>query len=424
MIETGLEKYWANKRMDGSLGDWWFAVRSCLAARGEDSVDHVEGWCGPDDEVVVGLSVRSLFDLWLAAKGWQPGDRIVFSAFTVADMPYIARAHGLEVAAVDIDPITGEPDMDVLREVVDTRTRAVVYTHLFGARGDVAPTLALAHERGALLVEDCAEAYAGPRWSGHPQSDLVLFSFGPIKTATAFGGGLACVRDSITRTEMLRLAAAMPRQPRVEYFRRVMKYGVLAAATDPRVFGVLVRLLDGVGPGHDAVLNRLTRGFPGPDLLPRIRRRPPASMVRMLDRRLGQGDQSLVQRVGPARHLVSALDEVVVPTSGAGHHGYWLVPVLAPDPEALVRRLASAGFHATRGRAFAVVEQDPGVRARPAVGAHELYERVVYLPFAPSMPTEVIDELARLVVDEVARQRIAASDAGEDLQFRELSDPA
>ena len=32
---------------------------------------------------------------------------------------------------------------------------------------------------------------------------------------------------------MLRLAVAMPRQPRVEYLRRLMKYGVLAAATDP-----------------------------------------------------------------------------------------------------------------------------------------------------------------------------------------------
>jgi dTDP-4-amino-4,6-dideoxygalactose transaminase len=419
-----MRRYWANKRMDGSFGDWWFAVRSCLAAHENDSIDHVEAWCDPDEEVVAGLSVRSLFDLWLTAKGWLPGDRIVFSAFTVADMPYIARAHGLEVAAVDIDPRTGEPDVDVLREVVNTRTRAIVYTHLFGARGDVTPAVALARERGVLLVEDCAEAYAGPRWRGHEQSDLVLFSFGPIKTATAFGGGLACVRDSATRTEMLRLAAVMPRQPRVEYFRRVMKYGVLAAATDPRAFAALVLLLDRVGPGHDAVLNRLTRGFPGPDLLPRIRRRPPAAMVRMLDRRLGQGDQSLVQRVDQGRHLVSALENVVVPTSGASHHSYWLVPVLAPDPAALVRRLASAGFHATRGRAFAVVEHDPGVRARAAVGAHELYEQVVYLPFAPGMPTDVIDDLARLVVDEIAQQRHASLDAGEGPQCQEPSDPA
>ena len=146
-----------------------------------------------------------------------------------------------------IDPLTGEPDIDILRELVDDRTRAVVYTHLFGARGDVTPVLALAHERGALLVEDCAEAYAGPSWRGHGQSDLVLFSFGPIKTATAFGGGLACVRDSTTREEMLRLAVVMPRQPRVEYLRRLMKFGVLAAATDPRAFAVLVRLLDLMG---------------------------------------------------------------------------------------------------------------------------------------------------------------------------------
>ncbi len=37
---------------------------------------------------MAGLSVRSLFDLWLRAQRWQPGDRIVFTALTVSDMPY------------------------------------------------------------------------------------------------------------------------------------------------------------------------------------------------------------------------------------------------------------------------------------------------------------------------------------------------
>ncbi len=398
---------WANKRLDGSFGDWWFGVRSCLLPHPIKPVPDVEKRWDPDGAALVGLSVRSLFDLWLSAKAWEPGDRIVFTAFTVADMPLIAREHGLEVAAVDIDPLSCEPDIEMLRRVVDERTRAIVYTHLFGARGDVAGALAVAREHGLDFVEDCAEAYAGPEFRGHPESDLALFSFGPIKTATAFGGGLARVPKEDVRAEMRRRASQMPEQSRYEYLLRLLKFGGLAAATNPLVFGGLVRLLDRVGPGHDITLNRLTRGFPGPGLLRRIRRRPNEAMVRLLDRRLRQGDTCIRRRVGPGERLVAALEDAPVPTAGAASHSYWLVPVLARDPEALVRRLAEAGFHATRGRAFAVVEHDGGVAAPAPEGARELFARVVFLPFEPAMPAAVLDALASVVRRELERQRRA-----------------
>jgi perosamine synthetase len=395
--------FWANKRLDASSGDWWFGVRSCVRA-GPDAAAALEARWDPAGAGVMGLSVRSLFDLWLTAQGWEPGDRIVFTAFTVADMPLIARRHGLEVAAVDIDPLTCEPDLDMLRAVVDERTRAVVYTHLFGARGEVDGALVIAHGAGARFVEDCAEAYCGPHWRGDPRSDLALFSFGPIKNATAFGGALARVADGDVRVEMRRRRSAMPRQPRREYLARLVKLGGLAVATHPLVFRRLVRLLDAAGPGHDVVLNRLTRGFPGPDLLGRIRRRPPGAMVRLLDRRLAQGDATIARRVGPGEQLTAALNGVAMPAGHARERSYWLVPVLAPDPDALVRRLATSGFHATRGRAFAVVEHDPGVVARAPVGARTLFEHGVFLPFAPQMPARTIDELAAVVVGELARQ--------------------
>jgi dTDP-4-amino-4,6-dideoxygalactose transaminase len=353
---------------------------------------------------VVGLSVRSLFDVWLAAQGWSPGDRIVFTAFTVADMPFIARRHGLEVVAVDIDPLTCEPDLDMLRAVVDARTRAVVYTHLFGARGDVDGALTIAHAAGACFVEDCAEAYSGPHWRGDPRSDLALFSFGPIKNATAFGGGLARVNEDEVRAEMRRRLAAMPCQASTELLARLVKLGAVAAAMQPHVFALLVQLAGAAGPGHDALLNRLTRGFPGPDLLVRVRRRPAGALVALLDRRLAQGDAAITRRLGPGSRLTGALVGVDVPASQASEHTYWLVPVLAPDPDALVARLAARRFHATRGRAFAVVEHDPGVVAPAPVGARTLFEHAVFLPFTPEMGAEVLDELAAAVIDELARQ--------------------
>ncbi|WP_419931136.1 DegT/DnrJ/EryC1/StrS family aminotransferase [Candidatus Poriferisodalis sp.] len=395
---------WANKRLDMSMSAWLRAVLACGRPALTDGAASLERGWDPDGAGVVGLSVRSLFDLWIRAQRWRQGDRIVFSALTVADMPAIARANGLHVISLDIDPVSGEPSADALEDLMDQRTRAVVLTHLFGAR---APTDALrraAHANGSLFVEDCAEAYAGPQWRGHPDSDVALFSFGPIKTATAAAGGLARVRDLEVRDEMRRLAAEMPVQRRPDQLRRLLKFGLLNSLASPRVFGLIVRILDTFGPGHDEVLQRLTRGFGGSDLLDRIRRRPSAPLVRTLGDRLDEGDEPVRRRIGPASRVVHGLGGALVPTSSAAEHAYWLIPVLAPDPQALVNRLAEAGFHATQGRAFAVVEHDDPSDGTPPLGARRLFEHAVYLPFDPSMPDPVLDRLAAMVSEEARLQ--------------------
>lgn len=396
---------WANKRMDISGLAWLQAALACARPSGVGGVAALEQRWDVNGAGVVGLSVRSLFDLWLRAQQWQPGDRIVFCAFTVADMPFIARANGFHVVALDIDPATGEPGADALADVIDERTRAVVYTHLFGARGQTDAVRSVAHAHGCLFVEDCAEAYAGPRWRGHPDSDLALFSFGPIKTATAAGGGLARVPDADVRAEMQRMAAEMSIQRRADQLQRLVKFGLLSALASPRTFGSVVRLLDKFGPGHDVVLQRLTRGFPGPGLLGRIRRRPSTPLVRTLGNRLDEGDEPMTRRIEPARRLVAGLGEACVPTSQADVHSYWLVPVLAPDPPALVAKLAGAGFHATQGRAFSVVEHDDIDDGPPPLGARHLFDHVVYLPFDPAMPGPVLDRLAVTVTLELQHQQ-------------------
>ena len=395
---------WVNKRLDMSGMAWLRAVSACARANPAGGASSLEQQWDPDGAGMAGLSVRSLFDLWLRAQRWQPGDRIVFTALTVSDMPYIARANGLHVVALDIDPFTGEPDANGLADLIDERTRAVVYAHLFGARAQTDAARQVAHASGVVFVEDCAEAYFGPHWRGHPESDMALFSFGPIKSATAVGGGLARVADGNVREEMRRLAAAMPTQSRADQFQRLAKFGLLNVLAWPGAFGPLMRMLNTVGPGHDAVIQRLTRGFPGPGLLSRIRRRPSSALVRTLGDRLDEGENPIRRRIEPANRLIAGLGGACIPTSQAEEHSYWLVPVLAPNPSALVDHLAAAGFHATQGRSFAVVEHDDPDDGPPPKGARTLFDHAVFLPFDPAMPGPVLDSLAAKVRVELDRQ--------------------
>ena len=202
---------------------------------------------GSERGVLACLNVRSAFDLYLGARRWAPGDEIVFSALTVPDMPAIARRHGLRVVPRGRRPRHRRLATDDLERALGPKTRAMVLTHPFGARLDVAPAVDLARGRGIEIIEDCAQAYAGPAWRGHPECDLALFSFGSMKTATALGGAVAHVRDPETFERMRRCRASQPVQSTAAFLRRVLVAGALKGAGNPRVYGMLAAVLGAAG---------------------------------------------------------------------------------------------------------------------------------------------------------------------------------
>jgi dTDP-4-amino-4,6-dideoxygalactose transaminase len=390
---------WVFKRIDWSWSDWGFALGQCVAPLElHASLRSVEALWSPDGDALACLSVRSAFDLFLRAVDWAPGDEIVFTGYTHAHMPWIARQHGLRVHPVDIDPMTTLPDPDEVAAALTDRTRMVVFTHLFGAQLDVSELRALTAERGVRLMEDCAQAYAGPEWKGHPESDLVLFSFGPLKNATALGGCLGRVRDEATRNRMRTLRDADPTQPAGDFLKRLLAYGALHAVTNPGVFGLVADAAALAGRDHQDLGNKLTRAFPGPGLTPRIRRRPSAPLAALLERRVRQGREAVEPRIRAGEHLLAALGpEVPVPAGRHRPHAFWLIPVLAEEPRHLRSRLRKAGIDAMGGRSFSVVEDDTGW-AGGLAGARRLHEGAVYLPFSPEMPPGVLEAMARTVV--------------------------
>ena len=77
----------------------------------------------------------------------------------------------------------------------------MLIAHLFGTRLPLQRFAEKAQDHGLLLWEDCAQAFDG-RYAGHPEADAVMFSFGPIKTATSLGGALLRLRDCELLTRM------------------------------------------------------------------------------------------------------------------------------------------------------------------------------------------------------------------------------
>lgn len=134
-------------------------------------------------------------ELALRAAGVRSGDGVVLPANTVsATIAAVLAAGGVPVFC-DVDPVTMNLAPERLRELLRSprgaAVRAVVAVHLYGHPCSMPEIMALAEERGLLVVEDCAQAHGaalGARKVG-TWGHAAAFSFYPTKNLAALGDG-------------------------------------------------------------------------------------------------------------------------------------------------------------------------------------------------------------------------------------------
>ena len=119
------------------------------------------------DEVIFGLNTTSLFFAFadLLSRDWREGDEIVLSQMdhdaNVAPWLLAARARGVTVRWLEVDPDTFEYRYEQLGSLIGPRTRLVASNHasnLFGTVSDVARICAAARSVGAVAVVDAVQS--------------------------------------------------------------------------------------------------------------------------------------------------------------------------------------------------------------------------------------------------------------------------
>jgi dTDP-4-amino-4,6-dideoxygalactose transaminase len=395
-------------RLDVSVADLLFAIGAAVGARRPDrrAARIARSW-SPSEGAIACIGVRAGFDCLLSALDLAPGDEVLVSAVTHPDMPRILRAHGLVPVPVDLDLETLAPTLGALEEAVTPRTRALLVAHLFGARFDLAECAAVSRRHGLLLIEDCAQTILGPNDSGDRRADVSLYSFGSIKTATALGGALVRVGDPGVLRRMEAIEASWPRQPRREHALKALKYVALVALDRPLPFTVLTSAARMVGFDLDRFVNSTVRAFrpqPGEDaeaaFLHWLRRRPSAPLLALLERRLAHFDLGRLdrRRLAGGRVATGLPGNPERPGSSLPDSTYWVFPVVADDPGALVSALRAAGFDATRGTtAIAAVEPPPDRPERDAAESRRIMAGIVFLPVYPELSDRTLDRLAATV---------------------------
>lgn len=139
------------------------------------------------------------------ALGVGPGDIVWTSPNTFVASANCALYCGASVDFVDIDPVTWNMSPAALEEKLRAAERegrlpkVVIPVHFSGEPCDMAAIGALAKRYGFRVIEDAAHAigaaYPGGKVGDCRHSDIVVFSFHPVKIITTGEGGLALTND-------------------------------------------------------------------------------------------------------------------------------------------------------------------------------------------------------------------------------------
>ena len=367
----------------------------------EQTQARVEARWSASRDSLASLSVRSGFDALLRALALPPGSEVLVSAITIPDMLYILEQHGLVAVPLDIDPLTLAVDTEIVARAIGPNTKAILLAHLFGSRMALDPIVRIARQHDLLMIEDCAQAYDTSAYRGHPASDISMFSFGPIKTATALGGALLRFKHPALLARVRAIQKDYPRQPWPPFLRRLGRFALLKLLATPLFFSIFVALCRLRGIDHDHLLRAALRGFGGTDLLPRIRQQPCAPLLRLLERRVTRRQPRHIRwRVDYVRRLIAVLPAIPRPGTQAAHHTHWVVPIESRDPDALVAVLGAYGFDATRRASSLIAVPPPAGRTVCApAAATQMLDRLVYLPMYPWMKEDDITRLGRIIMD-------------------------
>ena len=393
---------WIRKRIDISYSDLLFGMGKCIVPPNSGKTIEAINTQWDSQSTFSCLSVRTGFDLLLKTLNYEKGSEVLISALTIPDMIDIIEEHGLVATPLEIDERTALPSAKSVKALINDNTCVVIVTHLFGTHSPIDDIASAVKNQNLLLIEDFAQAYGADSCKANALSDVSMYSFGTIKTATALGGAILQIQDTTARALMIKAYKAYPVQSTSSYFKKILKYTSLKTLTLSFSFGALVKYCKLFNIDYDELLYKWSKGFAGDGFFQNIRKRPCAPLLAVMKRRFENNHSQRYQaQIERGKMLYSFASKYYsCPGDGASSHIYWVFPILVNKVEkvdGLIALLRENGFDATNRQSLIAVEDVPQKSMYTASKAVQLIKSMIYLPCYDGMPMQEVKRLGLLL---------------------------
>jgi len=153
--------------------------------------ERVAGYCGAKYAVAVSSGTAALHAA-CAVAGVAAGDEVITTPLTFAATANAVVYCGGRPVFADIKKDTLNIDADEIKRRLSPRTKAIISVDFAGHPADLDDIMAVAREKGLIVIEDAAHALGG-EYRGRKTgslADMTVFSFHPVKHITTGEGGM------------------------------------------------------------------------------------------------------------------------------------------------------------------------------------------------------------------------------------------
>jgi perosamine synthetase len=130
--------------------------------------------------------------LTMITAGIRDGDEVITPSFSFIASANCVMYERAKPVFVDIDPLTGNINPNLIEDAITVHTKAIIPVHAFGQPADMDPILEIAQRHNLTVIEDACEAI-GAEYKGRRAGtlgDAAVYAFYPNKQMTTGEGGM------------------------------------------------------------------------------------------------------------------------------------------------------------------------------------------------------------------------------------------
>jgi len=139
----------------------------------------------------------------LLSQGIGAGDEVLVTDFSWISTASCISMIGAIPVFCDIDLDSYHISFDSIKRMVSPKTRAIMYTHLFGNMSDTSKIENFCREKGIAIIEDAAQSLGSSlnKRKAGSIGDCSSFSFNTNKVVAGLYGGGVCLTDDQSKAE-------------------------------------------------------------------------------------------------------------------------------------------------------------------------------------------------------------------------------